>query len=259
MGSSSDIPAARNAVRVLAFLASQAGPSSAAAIAQRLELPRSTVYHLLAVLSAERFVTHLAEERRYGLGLAALGLGSAYARQAPLTRLARPIVARLVDATGQSAHVAVLHGREVLYLVEERAPGRPTLVTEVDVRLPSQLTASGRAILAGLPAAQVRALFPSPATFADRTGTGPRSLRELRELLREVRRRGYATEDGDVTTGLASVAHAAIDHTGRPVAGIALTFLATEVSGERRAQLAAAAGDAAAELSRRLGSRPRTS
>jgi len=233
MGSSSDIPAARNAVRVLAFLASQAGPSSAAAIAQRLELPRSTVYHLLAVLSAERFVTHLAEERRYGLGLAALGLGSAYARQAPLTRLARPIVARLVDATGQSAHVAVLHGRE--------------------------LTASGRAILAGLPAGQVRALFPSPATFADRTGTGPRSLRELRELLREVRRRGYATEDGDVTTGLASVAHAAVDHTGRPVAGIALTFLATEVSGERRAQLAAAAGDAAAELSRRLGSRPRTS
>lgn len=54
-------------------------------------------------------------------------------------------------------------------------PGRPALVTDVDVRLPSHLTASGRAILAGLPAAQVRALFPSAATFADRTGTGPRS------------------------------------------------------------------------------------
>lgn len=255
MGASSEVPAARNAVRLLTYLAAQAGPSPAAAIAHALDLPRSSVYHLLAVLAEEGFVTHLEQERRFGLGLAAFGLGSAYARQAPLTRLARPIVARLVDSTHQSAHLAVLHGREVLYLVEERAPGRPSLITDVDVRLPSQLTASGRAILAGLPAAQVRALFPSAATFADRTGAGPRSLRELRELLRAVRRRGYATEDGEVTAGLASVAMAAIDHTGRPVAGIALTFSADDVSLERRADLAAAVGRASAELSRRLGAR----
>lgn len=253
MGASSEVPAARSAVRVLSFLATQAGPSSAAAIAQGLGLPRSTVYHLLSVLAEEGFVAHLAEERRYGLGLAALGLGSAYARQAPLTRLARPIVARLVNTTRQSAHLAVLHGREVLYLVEERAPGRPALVTDVDVRLPSQLTASGRAILAGLPAAQVRALFPNAATFADRTGSGPRSLRELRELLRAVRAQGYATEDGEVTPGLASVGHAAVDHTGRPVAGIAVTFLAEDVPAEQRAALAAAVGRAAADLGRRLG------
>jgi len=255
VGASSEVPAARNAVRVLSYLAAQAGPSPAAAIARGLDLPRSSVYHLLAVLTEEGFVTHLAEERRYGLGLAALGLGSAYARQAPLTRLARPIIARLVDATRENAHLAVLHGREVLYLVEDRAPGRPTLVSDVDVRLPSHLTASGRAILAGLPASHVRALFPSTAAFADRTGTGPRSLRELRELLRAVRQRGYATEDGEVTPGLASVARAAVDHTGRPVAGIAVTFLADGVSPERRGELAAAVGRATGELSRRLGAR----
>lgn len=255
MGASSDVPAARSAVRVLTFLASQAGPSSAAAVAQGLGLPRSSVYHLLSVLADEGFVVHLPEERRYGLGVAALGLGSAYARQAPLTRLARPVVARLVDTTRQSAHLAVLHGREVLYLVEERAPGRPALVTDVDVRLPAHLTASGRAILAGLPSAQVRALFPSAAAFVDRTGAGPRSLSELRALLRAVRARGHATEDGEVTPGLASVGHAAVDHTGLPVAGIALTFRAEDVTAEERAELAAAVGRAAAELSRRLGAR----
>ena len=42
--------------------------------------------------------------------------------------------------------IAVLHGRDVLYVVEERAPGRPPLVTDVGVRLPAHLTASGRAI-----------------------------------------------------------------------------------------------------------------
>ena len=62
---------------------------------------------------------------------------------------------------GHSAHLAVLHGHDLLYVVEERAPGRPSLVTDVGVRLPAHLTASGRAILAALPAAQVRALFPA--------------------------------------------------------------------------------------------------
>ncbi|MGO1341605.1 MAG: IclR family transcriptional regulator, partial [Cellulosimicrobium funkei] len=174
---------------------------------------------------------------------------------APLARLARPVVARLVESTGESAHLAVLNGREVLYLVEQRAPRRPTLVTDVDVRLPAHLTASGRAVLAGLPAAQVRALFPGAAAFADRTGVGPQTLGALREVLRGVRRRGWAEEDGEVTPGLASVAHAAVDHTGLPVAGIALTFWADDAPPARRAELAAAVGRAAAEVSRRLGAR----
>ncbi|WP_173406166.1 IclR family transcriptional regulator, partial [Actinotalea ferrariae] len=246
-----DVPAARSAVRVLAFLAAQAGPAPAVTIARSLGLPRSTVYHLLSVLVDEGFVDHLPEERRYGLGVAALGLGSAYTRQAPLTRLARPVVSRLVDATGQSAHLAVLHGPEVLYLVQERAPGRPALVTDVDVRLPAHLTASGRAVLAGLPPAQVRALFPDASSFVDRTGAGPRDLRSLQRVLREVRARGHATEDGDVTPGLASVAQAATDHTGRPVAGIAVTFRAADVAPDERAGLVAAVVRAAADLSRR--------
>jgi hypothetical protein len=57
-----------------------------------------------------------------------------------------------IDRTNESAHLAVLNGRDVLYVLEERAPGKPPLVTDVGVRLPAQLTASGRAILAAVPA-----------------------------------------------------------------------------------------------------------
>ena len=145
----------------------------AAALARDLGLPRSTTYHLLAELIAAGFAVHLPEERRYGLGVTAFEIGSAYSRQEPLARLARPVLARLVDAVGHSAHLAVLHGREVLYVVEQRAPGRPPLVTDVGVRLPAQLTASGRAMLADLPPAHVRALFPDATAFVDRHGTGP--------------------------------------------------------------------------------------
>ena len=121
----SQVPAADQALRILSYLAHQRGPVPAATIATALELPRSTVYHLLAVLQERGFVVHLPEERRYGLGVAAFELGSGFARQQPLALLGRPLVAALVDRTGESAHLAVLHGRDVLYIVEERARRRP--------------------------------------------------------------------------------------------------------------------------------------
>jgi DNA-binding IclR family transcriptional regulator len=247
------VPAARQVLRLLDALARQPAPVPAAALVRELGLPRSTVYHLLGELVAAGFVVHLPEERRYGLGVAALELGTAYLAQEPLARLARPVLARLVDRVGQSAHLAVLHGREVLYVVEERAPGRPSLVTDVGVRLPAHLTASGRSMLAELPPAQVRALFPTLEAFVDRTGVGPRSLTALRRVLAAVRRQGYGYEDGEVTPGFASVAAAAHDHTGHPVAGLAVTFAVDDVDSADLPQLARAVRLAAAELTRRLG------
>ena len=242
------VPAAENTLRILKLLASRRGPMAASNIATALGLPRSSVYHLLGVMEANGFVLHLHEEQRYGLGISAFELSSAYSRQEPLSRLGRPMLASLVDVLGESAHLAVLHGRDVLYVVEERAAGRPVLVTDVGVRLPAHLTASGRAILADLPSAQVRALFPSREAFVDRTGVGPRRLSELRTVLTEVRRVGWAQERGDVTRGFASVAVAVRDHTGFPIAGLAVTF----ADGEVPAPLVRATQRAAAELSRRV-------
>lgn len=224
------VPAATRTLRVLRFLASQADPVTLQAIAAALDIPRSTAYHLLGVMVEEGFVVHLPDEHRYGLGVAAFEVGSGYARQEPLQRIARRPLAGLVDAVGHSAHLAVLHGRDVLYVLEERAPGRPPLVTDVGVRLPAHLTASGRAILAALPLSQVRALYPDRATFVDRHGVGPTSLSALRTLLTETRQRGYAHEDGEVTPGFASVAAAVLDHNGHPAAGVAVTFPSQDVT-----------------------------
>ncbi|MDP3966856.1 MAG: IclR family transcriptional regulator [Nocardioides sp.] len=218
------VPAATRTLRVLRFLATQPAPVPLDRIAREVGMPRSSAYHLLAAMTDEGFVVHLPEEHRYALGVAAFEVGSGYTRQAPLARLARRPLVDLVDRCGQSAHLAVLHGRDVLYVVEERAPGRPPLVTDVGVRLPAQLTASGRAVLAALPAPQVRALFPDRGAFVQRHGVGPTSLPALRRLLVETRSRGYAAEDGEVTPGLASVASAALDPTGHPVAGVAVTY-----------------------------------
>ncbi len=220
----SQVPAATRALRVLRFLAGQPDPVPLDRIMRACDLPRSTTYHLLNAMIDEGFVVHLADEHRYGLGVTAFEIGSGYARQEPLQRLARRPLAALVDRVGQSAHLAILHGREVLYVIEERAPGRPPLVSDVGVRLPAHLTASGRAILALLPAGQVRALYSTTADFVDRHGHGPQTLSRLRTMLSDTRQRGYATEDGEVTPGLASVAVAVLDHNQHPVAAVAVTY-----------------------------------
>ena len=251
----SQVPAATRALRVLRFLATQPDPVTLDRLAKAVGLPRSTAYHLVTAMIEEGFAVHLPDEHRYGLGVAAFEVGSGYSRQEPLQRITRRYLAGLVDKVGQSAHLAVLHGRDVLYVLEERAPGRPPLVTDVGVRLPAHLTASGRAILAALPKNQVRALYPDRSAFVDRHGAGPTSLSALRSLLTQTRQRGYAFEDGEVTPGFASVAAVVLDHNGHPAAGIAVTYPSEDVA---NLDTAIRATQRTAELvSTRIGGRPR--
>ncbi|HTY26750.1 MAG TPA: IclR family transcriptional regulator, partial [Mycobacterium sp.] len=223
---SSTSPAVGRALDVLLYLASRPGPVQGSALIRDLGAPRSSVYHLLDVLVERGFVVHLPDQRAYGLGVAAFEVGSAYLRHEPLEHLARPVLKKLVATVNETAHLGILHGAESVYLLKEqpqvvRVP--VTLVTDVGVRLPAHLTANGRSILAHLSAAQIRALFPSPASFITRTGRGPRSLAELRRLLQAERAQGWAQEIGMITDGLQSVAACAFDHAGRPCAAFSVT------------------------------------
>ncbi len=248
-------PAAGHALDVLTLLATHPGPMPAGAIGRALGLPRSSTYHLLTVLCERGYVAHLPQERRYGLGPAAWELGSAYQRQAPLQRYARPMLARLAERTGRNAHFAVLHGRDVLYVIEERAPGGPRLVTDVGVRLPAHLTASGLAVLSALPAQQIRALFPGRDALVDRDGRGWPTVSALRRELMATRARGYALEVDLVTAGFSSVGCAVLDHTGHPVAGVAVTYPSAEVGAADEARLADSVARTTTTLSNLLAGR----
>lgn len=253
-------PSLRRGLAVLHLLASRATPVSAGTVARELGFPRSSTYELLTELTQAGFAVHLADQRRWGLGLAAFEVGSAYLRSQPLERLAGPVLVRLAGATGGTAHLGVLHGNETLYLAKERPPRGPTLVTAVGVRLPAALTATGTAILAGLPHAQVRALFPSSDAFVLRTGRGVQTLPALRSRLSLTRRRGWAVEDGEVAPDTASVASPVFDHNGRPIAAVGVTVEHRCPGGEDgcgwdAADLAAAVRTAGSGLTAAIGGR----
>ncbi len=262
-----EVPGATRALRVLRHLAASPRPVAAGAVARDLELPRSSIYHLIAAMANEGFVVHLPEEGRYGLGVAAFEVGSAYLRHDGLTRLARPLLERLVEDVGATAHLGVLDARELVYLLEQRPSGTGAegelgapapLVTDVGVRMPATLTASGRCLLAHLPPVQVRALFPDRAALTTRTGAGPATPGQLRRALETARRAGIATERGEVSLGYASVAAPAFDHSGRPVAAVTVTVTERDVPVGSAPQLTDAVRAVPAALTTRLvGTPPR--
>ena len=219
-------------------------------MARELGIPRASAYRILTALAEAGFVTHFAEARTWGLGIGAFEIGTAYLRQGPLERLARPLLARLAQRLKVTAQFGILHGTDFLYVVKESTPQATPLVTDVGVRLPASLTASGRAMLGVLPTRQLHALYPRDFAFPDRTGRGPQTLAALRETLGVEARRGWASEDGEITVGLASVAAAVVDPEGWPVGAVAVTF-----PRERWSDLAtpaAVVADTGDRISRRL-------
>lgn len=250
------VPAALRTLELLKLLAESPQPTTANRLAQKLGIPRSSVYQLLEVLKEQDFAIHYEDQKRWGLGLAAWELGSAYQRHEPLERMARPVLEKLVNEiagkTNVVGHLGVLDGSDVLYLIEQRPQKSLKLVTDVGVRLPAHLTASGRSMLAKLSAKQLAASCRG-RELANRTGLGPKSLSELGALLAREESQGYALEVDEVTMGYASVGVAIQDNLGHPIAGLAITLQSTEVEKLQLSELAKALIKAAAELSRKFG------
>lgn len=239
------VPAAKNVLSVLRYIAAQAGPVGAGTIIRDVGLPRSTTYHLLAALIDDGFVVHLPEERKYALGVTAHELGTGYSRQAPLQRIARFPMQRLVERTKRTAHLAIMHGRDVIYVIEERAKRQAELVTNPGVRLPAHLTASGRAMLATFSSDQLAALYPGPEAFPTRYETGVHSVEALKELLAQIREVGYSWEQDEVTEGFSSIAVPVKDHAGHAVASVTLTIANRAKAGKAASARSASPGLAA--------------
>ena len=250
------IPAAQRTLDLLRAMAEIGQPATADRLAKKLNLPRSSCYQLLEVLKDNGFAIHFEDQKRWGLGLAAWELGSAYQRHEPLERLVTPVLNKLVAELGKKTavvgHLGVLDGSDVLYLLEQRPLRSLKLVTDVGVRLPAHLTASGRAMLANLEQKQIAASFRG-RELSQRTGIGPKNLLELKQLLEMERSQGYSLEVDEVSMGYASVGVAILDHLKHPIAGLAITLQSRELEKLVLSELAAVLIKSAEDLSRKFG------
>lgn len=239
---SAKVPAAAHTLRILSLLAAIDVPVSAARIRAELGLPRSTTYQLLGVLEEHGFVARVPGAHTFGLGAAAYAMSGAYATQQPLVRAAAPMVRKLAASVRGSGHLARLTGAEVEYLLEERAEGAVSLITERGVRLSAAHTASGRALLAVLDRPQLKAV-------ASQAGW---RFHPLEQALAGTRKEGFAREVEEVSPGQESLAVAFADHQGRPSAALAVTYRTGTLDETERRRAVAALGNSAERLRRRF-------
>jgi DNA-binding IclR family transcriptional regulator len=182
--------------RILDALAAAPDELSPVELAVHLGLHKSTIHRLLVVLEGQRFIRKTVDGR-YGLGMKLIEMGSRAVEQLDLGEHALPFLQSLVDDAGETAHICVLSGTEMVSIAN--VPGRWTLRTPSTVgrRTQTYCTAVGKAFIAFLQPQVLDSLIAG-LQFKRHTRRTIMTPSALRAELERIRRRGYAVDDEEV-------------------------------------------------------------
>ena len=225
-------------------------------LARLVDVNRSTAFRIVYTLEAAGFLQKVSDTRRYRLGSRVLELGYSFLAGKDLIEVANPILNRLRDDTSTSTHLIIREGRNAVYI--SRFQGNTSLISAVNVgsRLPLHATAPGRVLLAGLPLADVVALYDGYG-FETYTEMTPSDIGALVSLVEQDRKRPLVISWGFYDANVASIAAPVRNASGGLEAAISVscpinTFDKATFEGRIQAQVEVAAAD----ISRALGYRP---
>jgi DNA-binding IclR family transcriptional regulator len=212
-----------------------------------LEVAPSTAHRLLAMLHYRGFVDQDPLTKTYGPGPVLAELGLSAVRTLDIRARARPAMERLVAVVGETAHLAVLRGTDILVLDSVESARALRVANRTGMTLPAHASAAGKALLAGLPSAQLREIFPDDGLPGFRPGTIVRRI-DLERELDVVRQRGYATNFDESEAGVSAVAAAVRDSAGHIRAALTVSAPNSRLSRQQVARFADATRRAAAEI-----------
>lgn len=196
-------------------------------VARAIDLPRATARRALATLVELGYVE--TEGRLFRLTPSILKLAVAYLSSNPVSTVLQPIceaISRQVDA---SCSVAVLDGDEVV-MIARAVPARPASVgLSVGYRLPVFSSALGRALASTLPDKHLDAFLArlKPVRTTRQTVV---SKPEIRRLILDVRKSGFALADQEAEIGIRSIAVPLVRFDGKPVAALNIAVRAEQAS-----------------------------
>ncbi|OCZ64724.1 IclR family transcriptional regulator [Achromobacter xylosoxidans] len=205
---------------VLDYLARAQHPPTLAQLAQRLDMPKSTLMRLLASMQRAGFVAATPTENGYVPGPQATALALSTLRASAFTRACRAVLAQLVGKLGETCNLTAPDGDQVIYMerVETAEPLR--LFFAVGSHVPMHCTASGKLFLASmnrLERGRVLARLPL-------TRNTPRTLTDPARLEDELGRlatRGIGIDNEEFVRGMSAVAVPVRDAQDRVVAAVA--------------------------------------
>jgi DNA-binding IclR family transcriptional regulator len=238
------------AAAILEILARD-GEAGVTEVARELGVHKSTASRLLAALDRRELVTQDTARGKFRLGAGIVRLAGAASRRLDVVQEGRPVCRALAQEVGETVNLAILSGRDALYLDQVAGPAALSPHNWAGQRIPLHATSDGKVLLAYLPEADLaECLTPPLARFTDRTIT---EAEDFPPLLAEVRRQGYATATEELEAGLTAIAAPVRNAEGAVIASISASGPSFRIPAGRIPALATAVRRAAAELSRRLG------
>ncbi|MGH9108451.1 MAG: IclR family transcriptional regulator [Acidimicrobiales bacterium] len=224
--------------RVTAILRALADSPTGLGIAELsriVELPRSTVYRIVATLADDGFVTNGVGRRGLQLGPELAHLAAA--AQRGLADVAHPYMEKMAHSVNETVDLAVFQHGQVRFV--DQVVGNQRLRAEVVIGelFPAYCTANGKAFLAGVPLAALDAALAATRLIRRTPNTIVRKA-ELRRQLDEVRETGVAFDREEHTAQICAVGTVIRDQLGRVAAAVTIATPATRFVG-REAELAA--------------------
>lgn len=215
------LPPLMRAFGLLEHIVRSEGPVALQSLTLEAGLPKPTVYRMLAMLEESGLVSREPDGRRVTVGPRLLRFALDTQLTASVRAPRHAILKRLADELGETVNLTMLDGSEVVYLdrVETAWPLRMTL--QPGSHVPLHCTASGKLLLAQLPAARRRRIVADLplVRYTENTITDPQALE--RELAR-IRREGLSTDNEEYLQGLVCVAVPVNARDGRTVACVAV-------------------------------------
>lgn len=221
-------------------------------LSKRLKLHKNNVFRLLATLEARGYIEQNRSTENYRLGLKCLQLGQTFIRQMGLLQQSKATLDQLARCTNESAYVAMRKGTDIIPLDFVEPQRAVRVVSFLGTALPPHCTAAGKVYLVFEPEGGLSQSLPERLEgYTDRTITD-RKL--LQQNLKEVGERGYATELGEFTADVNSIAVPIRDYTRTLVGALAVVGPGDRLRDETiRSEIAPEVAKAGSELSRRLG------
>jgi DNA-binding IclR family transcriptional regulator len=246
------IQAIDRAARIMACFDFDQPELSVTDIAARTHLPKSTAHRILMALQHNGLIEQDTETGLYHLGLELFRLGHLAVARLTLRDIARPLLEDLSEQVGETVHLAVLEGEEVLYVDTIEAAHALRMPGRVGHRIPTYCTSLGKAMLSCLPDEQVRVMLYGQR-FRVYT---PKTIRSIEQLLRDlavIRKRGWSLDDEEIETGLRCIGAPLRDHAGALAGAISIAGPSARLRVERVADLALMVRRTAEGISAGLG------
>lgn len=241
-------------VGVLRHLAEADGEVTVKGLADALDLPPSTAHRMLGQLARTGMVEADGARHRYRPGVEYYRLAALVAGRMDLAEIARPIMDAVVAECGETCVLGLYLPNERRMMFVARADSAHPLRYPLALHRPLSVAwgASGRAILAFLPAEEIDAVLTlreaSPATGA----ALPRPS-EMHRLLAHIHARGVAVSHGEKIPGAVGIAAPVMRAGGQAIGSLSVTIPALRFQPDSEAGLVELVRGQAAALSRALG------